>query len=210
MFTTKIAENAYVQTIYRLIRGLNVCNVSSQATGMQTKEDASNVQTNKSLTDWEEFAHHVHNQPHCLKITNATHAHKTHTTTNLEWFVSSAHQKRFTTLWQKNANAPHTNRIDKTISVYHAIVQTFGTISVSSARHVPRPLFMMWKRENVNVPFKLRTLHKIMFVPSVILQTFGLLKPGNAWSVKILMCSVTMKIDAFAPRKLRLNLKGDA
>jgi hypothetical protein len=51
MFTTKIAENAYVQTIYRLIRGLNVCNVSSQATGMQTKEDAFNVQTNKSLTD---------------------------------------------------------------------------------------------------------------------------------------------------------------
>lgn len=50
-FTTKIAENASVQTIYRLIRGLNVCNVLSQVTGMQAKEDAFNVQTNKSMTD---------------------------------------------------------------------------------------------------------------------------------------------------------------
>jgi hypothetical protein len=50
-FITKIAENAYVQTIYRLIRGLNVCNVLNQVTGMQTKEDAFNVQTNKSMTD---------------------------------------------------------------------------------------------------------------------------------------------------------------
>ena len=51
MFLTKIEENVSAQLINLLIPVLLVCNVCNQVIGIQIKEDAFNVQINKSMID---------------------------------------------------------------------------------------------------------------------------------------------------------------
>ena len=82
--TTKIAEDAYVQTICRLILVSSAFNVSSQVTGTLIKEDAFSVLTNKFTTESEEFVLPAPRQLHSSRITNVTVVHKTHITTRPE------------------------------------------------------------------------------------------------------------------------------
>lgn len=96
-FTTKTAENVFALIIYPLTLVLSVFNVLSQAIGMQTKEDAFNVQTNKFTIESEQSAHHVQSLLHCSRITNVTVVHKIHITIRPEWYVSSVHQNKYTT-----------------------------------------------------------------------------------------------------------------
>ena len=79
MFTTKIEENAYVQTICLSTLDLNACNAQNQVIGIQTKEDVFNVQMNKFMIESEECALHVHKMRLSLKTMNATHALSNHT-----------------------------------------------------------------------------------------------------------------------------------
>ena len=51
MFLTRIEENVFAQLINLLIPVLLVCNVCNQVIGIQIKEDAFNVQINKSMID---------------------------------------------------------------------------------------------------------------------------------------------------------------
>lgn len=80
MFSTRIAEDVFAQTIYHSILELNVCNVYNQATGTPIREDAYNVLTNKFTIDSKGIAHHAHKPLPFSKTINVTHALNVHIT----------------------------------------------------------------------------------------------------------------------------------
>lgn len=119
-------ENVFVLTTLLLILGLNVFNVSSQVTGMPIKEDASNVQMNKSMIESKVTAHLAHKMLLFSKTMNVMHVQNIHITISLEWYVLFAHHNKSITTKQRNVNALHTSHSDKMIFVSLVMLQTSG------------------------------------------------------------------------------------